>query len=217
VNGVFPLILSSPSGGGKTTIARALLRRRNDLGYSVSCTTRPARADEKEGLDYFFVTRDAFEAARSRGEFAESAEVHGNLYGTLRSEVDRVLASGRHVVMDIDVQGTRQFVQVYPDAVLVFLIPPNAEILLSRLRGRGTESAESISRRLKSAVEELRAVDLYGYLVVNEDLDEAVRDVSAIVDGESKRLIRLDEARARIGAMVTDLESELDKMNRRSP
>jgi guanylate kinase len=163
------------------------------------------------------VTRDAFEAARSRGEFAESAEVHGNLYGTLRSEVDRVLASGRHVVMDIDVQGTRQFVQVYPDAVLVFLIPPNAEILLSRLRGRGTESAESISRRLKSAVEELRAVDLYGYLVVNEDLDEAVRDVSAIVDGESKRLIRLDEARARIGAMVTDLESELDKMNRRSP
>jgi guanylate kinase len=217
VNGVFPLILSSPSGGGKTTIARALLRRRNDLGYSVSCTTRPARADEKEGLDYFFVTRDAFEAARSRGEFAESAEVHGNLYGTLRSEVDRVLASGRHVVMDIDVQGTRQFVQVYPDAVLVFLIPPNAEILLSRLRGRGTESAESISRRLKSAVEELRAVDLYGYLVVNEDLDEAVRDVSAIVDGESKRLLRLDEARARIGAMVTDLESELDKMNRRSP
>ena len=215
MNGVFPLILSSPSGGGKTTIARALLRRRNDLGYSVSCTTRPARADEKEGQDYFFLTRDAFEAARSRGEFAESAEVHGNLYGTLRSEVDRVLASGRHVVMDIDVQGTRQFVQVYPEAVLVFLIPPNAEILLSRLRGRGTESAESISRRLKSAVEELRAVDLYGYLVVNEDLDDAVRDVSAIVDGESKRLIRLDEARARIGAMVTDLESELDKMNRR--
>jgi guanylate kinase len=216
VNGVFPLILSSPSGGGKTTIAKALLRRRNDLGYSVSCTTRPARAAEKEGLDYFFVTRDEFEAARSRGEFAESAEVHGNLYGTLRSEVDRVLASGRHVVMDIDVQGTRQFVQVYPGAVLVFLIPPNAEILLSRLRERGTESAESISRRLKSAVEELRAVDLYGYLVVNQDLDEAVRDVSAIVDGESKRLIRLDEARARIGAMVTDLESELDKMNRRS-
>ena len=215
MNGVFPLILSSPSGGGKTTIAKALLRRRNDIGYSVSCTTRPARPDEKEGQDYFFITRAQFEDARERGEFAESAEVHGNLYGTLRREVDRVLGSGRHVVMDIDVQGTRQFARAYPESVLVFLIPPNAGILLSRLRGRGTESTESISRRLKSAVEELKAVDLYGYLVVNEDLDEAVRDVSAIVDGESKRLSRLDEARARIGAMVTDLESELEKMNRR--
>lgn len=215
MNGVFPLILSSPSGGGKTTIAKALLRRRNDIGYSVSCTTRPARPDEKEGQDYFFMTRAQFEEARERGEFAESAEVHGNLYGTLRREVDRVLGSGRHVVMDIDVQGTRQFALAYPESVLVFLIPPNAEILLSRLRGRGTESTESISRRVKSAVEELKAVDLYGYLVVNEDLDEAVRDVSAIVDGESKRLSRLDEARARIGAMVTDLESELEKMNRR--
>ena len=146
---------------------------------------------------------------------AESAEVHGNLYGTLRREVDRVLASGRHVVMDIDVQGTRQFVKAYPESVLVFLIPPDAEILLTRLRGRGTESAESMSRRIKSAVEELKAVDLYGYLVVNEDLDEAVRDVSAIVDGEAKRLSRLHEARARIGAMVTDLESELEKMTRR--
>lgn len=215
MNGFFPLILSSPSGGGKTTIARALLRRRNDMGYSVSCTTRPARAGEKEGQDYFFVTQSAFEDSRARGEFAESAEVHGNLYGTLRREVDRVLASGRHVVMDIDVQGTRQFVKAYPESVLVFLIPPDAEILLTRLRGRGTESAESMSRRIKSAVEELKAVDLYGYLVVNEDLDEAVRDVSAIVDGEAKRLSRLDEARARIGAMVTDLESELEKMTRR--
>ena len=215
MNGFFPLILSSPSGGGKTTIARALLRRRSDMGYSVSCTTRPARADEKEGQDYFFLTRTEFDDARVRGEFAESAEVHGNLYGTLRREVDRVIGSGRHVVMDIDVQGARQFVQSYPESVLVFLIPPNAQILLSRLRGRGTESPESIARRLMSAVEELRSVDLYGYLVVNEDLDEAVRDVSAIVDGEAKRLSRLDEARARIGAMVTDLESELEKMNRR--
>ena len=111
MNGFFPLILSSPSGGGKTTIARALLRRRSDMGYSVSCTTRPARADEKEGQDYFFLTRTEFDDARVRGEFAESAEVHGNLYGTLRREVDRVIGSGRHVVMDIDVQGARQFVQ----------------------------------------------------------------------------------------------------------
>jgi guanylate kinase len=137
------------------------------------------------------------------------------MYGTLRSEVDRILSARKHVVMDIDVQGARQFVAAYPESVLVFLIPPDVEVLLSRLQGRGTESPETLARRLKSAVEELRAVDLYGYLVVNEDLDEAVRSVSSIVDGESKRLSRLDEIHSRIGAMVTDLESELEKMNRR--
>lgn len=215
MNGVFPLILSSPSGGGKTTIAKELLRRRTDMGYSVSCTTRLARPGESDGQDYYFISPEQFEAARARGEFAESAEVHGNMYGTLRREVDRVLQSGRHVVMDIDVQGARQFVQAYPDAVTVFLIPPDAGVLLARLRGRGTESSDSLARRLRSAVEELRAVDLYGYLVVNEDLEEAVRAVSAIVDSESRRLSRLDEVHSTIGAMVTDLESELEKMNRR--
>lgn len=215
MNGYFPLILSSPSGGGKTTIARELLKRRGDLGYSVSCTTRPARQGEREGADYFFLTPEEFEAARLRGEFAESAEVHGNMYATLRREVDRVLAEKKHVVMDIDVQGTRQFITAYPDSVTVFLIPPDAEVLLDRLRGRGTESDDSLSRRVKSAVEELKAVDLYGYLVVNHDLEEAVNAVSSIIDGESKRLSRLDEVHARIGAMVTDLESELEKMNRR--
>ena len=215
MNGVFPLILSSPSGGGKTTIAKELLRRRGDVGYSVSGTTRPARAGERDGVDYHFMTPEQFEAARANGEFAESAEVHGNMYGTLRREVDRVMASGRHVVMDIDVQGTRQFAAAYPESVLVFLIPPSADVLLSRLAGRGTESTETLVRRLKSAVEELRAVDLYSYLVVNHDLDEAVKAVSSIIDGESKRLSRLPEIHSRIGAMVTDLESELEKMNRR--
>lgn len=185
------------------------------MGYSVSCTTRLARPGESDGQDYYFISPEQFEAARAGGEFAESAEVHGNMYGTLRREVDRVLQSGRHVVMDIDVQGARQFVQAYPEAVTVFLIPPDAEVLLARLRGRGTESSDSLARRLRSAVEELRAVDLYGYLVVNEDLEEAVRAVSAIVDSESRRLSRLDEVHSTIGAMVTDLESELEKMNRR--
>jgi guanylate kinase len=215
VNGFFPLILSAPSGGGKTTIAKALLSSRKDLGYSVSATTRAARPDEKDGKDYFFLTPDEFEKARQNGEFAESAEVHGNMYGTLRREVDRVLASGRHVVMDIDVQGTLQFVKAYPEAVTVFLIPPDASVLIARLTGRGTESQESIARRLKSAVEELRSVDLYSYLVVNRDLDEAVQAVSSIVDSEAMRLSRREDVHSTIGAMVTDLESELDKMNRR--
>jgi guanylate kinase len=136
------------------------------------------------------------------------------MYGTLRSEVDKVLASGRHVVMDIDVQGARQFAAAYPEAVLVFIIPPSAEILLTRLRARGTESAESLARRLKSAVEELKAVSIYGYLVLNEDLNDAVRAVSSILDAESLRLSRQREIHARVGAMITDLESELDNMNR---
>jgi guanylate kinase len=214
VSGHFPLILSSPSGGGKTTIARALLQLRSDVGYSVSCTTRQPREGEIDGVDYHFVSDGQFAASRAGGEFAECAEVHGRMYGTLRSEVDKVLASGRHVVMDIDVQGARQFAAAYPEAVLVFIIPPSAEILLTRLRARGTESAESLARRLKSAVEELKAVSIYGYLVLNEDLNDAVRAVSSILDAESLRLSRQREIHARVGAMITDLESELDNMNR---
>jgi guanylate kinase len=210
----FPLILSSPSGAGKTTIARELLSRRIDLGYSVSCTTRPARAGEVEGRDYYFLTRDEFQAAKERGEFAESADVHGHMYGTLRREIDRVLESGRHVVMDIDVQGASQFVKAYPESVLVFVLPPNVEVLLGRLTGRGTESTETLSRRLRSAVSELKAVDEYGYVVVNAELDRAVNSVSQILDSEALRLTRIDDLRERIGDIVTGLEREIEKMNR---
>jgi guanylate kinase len=215
VSGFFPLILSSPSGGGKTTITRELLRSRRDLGYSVSCTTRPARDGEVDGEDYFFVSRSEFDAARARNEFAESAEVHGHLYGTLKREIERIIQSNRHAIMDIDVQGARQLAAAYPESVLVFIIPPDAESLLARLKGRGTESDDSLARRLRSALDELRSVDLYGYLVVNENLGDAVKAVSAIVDAESKKISRQNEIHARVGAMVTDLESELDKMNRR--
>lgn len=210
----FPLILSSPSGGGKTTIAQELLRRRIDVGYSVSCTTRPPRAGEVEGRDYYFLTQAEFHEARERGEFAESAQVHGYLYGTLRREIDGVIESGRHVVMDIDVQGARQFTASYPQSVLVFVLPPDAATLLERLGARGTESGESMARRLRSAVEELRAVDSYGYVVVNADLDRAVSSVSGILDAESARLSRIDGIHARVGAMVADLDRELEKMNR---
>ena len=157
----FPVILSSPSGGGKTTIAHQLLRQRSDLGYSVSGTTRSPRSGEVEGTDYFFLTQEEFLAARGRGEFAESAEVHGHYYGSLKREVDRVLASGRNVVMDIDVQGARQFVTAYPDSVLIFILPPDAGVLLRRLEARGTENVDSLSRRLQSAIQELRAIGLY--------------------------------------------------------
>ena len=202
----FPLILSSPSGGGKTTIAHELLRRRADLGYSVSCTTRPTRPAERDGTDYFFLTREAFLAARERGDFAESAEVHSHLYGTLRREVDSVLASGKIVVMDIDVQGTRQFVEAYPDSVLVFILPPDSTVLLERLKARGTESGATLERRLKSAVAELQAVGMYHYVVVNEDLDQAVEAVSKIVDTEQMRTSRISKLGERVGELVVGLE-----------
>lgn len=210
----FPVILSSPSGGGKTTIAHELLRNRSDLGYSVSCTTRAARADEEHGKDYFFVSQEEFTGARERGEFAESAEVHGRLYGTLRREVDRVLASGRHVIMDIDVQGARQFVASYPGSVLIFILPPDAETMLRRLAARGSESDESLGRRLKSAILELRSVDIYGYLVVNDHLGSAVQAVSGIIDAEELRLYRGSGDRERIDMLVTGLESKIEEMKR---
>src|SRR5687768_5153499 len=163
----FPVIMSSPSGVGKTTIARMLLDRRADVGYSVSCTTRKPRPGEVDGRDYFFWTPEEFAAARDRGEFAESAAVHDRMYGTLRREVERVLSQGRHVIMDIDVQGAAQFVKVFPKSVLIFLLPPSAAALVTRLEGRKSETPEALSVRLRNAVEELREARHYDYFIVN--------------------------------------------------
>ena len=206
----FPLILSAPSGGGKTTIARALLARRPDLGYSVSCTTRTPRPGEVDGRDYYFITRSEFLAERERGAFAESAEVHGNLYGTLRSEVQRVLDAGKHVIMDIDVQGAMQFRSAFPESVLVYVLPPSGEILLDRLRGRGTETSETLKKRLESALVELQAVQRYQYVVVNDDQDRAATSVSQIIDAEGLRRERLQNVERDVRSIIERLELELD-------
>lgn len=209
----FPVILSAPSGGGKTTIARALLGRRPDLGYSVSCTTRTPRPNERPGRDYYFMTRSEFLAERERGAFAESAEVHGNLYGTLRSEVERVLASGRHVVMDIDPQGARQFVRAFPQTVTIFVLPPSAEVLLERLRARKTENPVELAARLTSALQELQTVDDYQYVVVNDDLERAVAGVSSIVDAEVMSRTRVKDLRQQVGQLIERLEQEIHNNN----
>jgi guanylate kinase len=205
----FPIILSSPSGGGKTTIARELLARRRDIGYSVSCTTRLPRPGETDGKDYYFLSRGEFEAARDRGDFAEHAEVHGRMYGTLRREVDRVLASGRHVLMDIDVQGALQFHRAFPQSVLVFVLPPSADVLLTRLKARKTESRDALLTRLRSALQELQALNHYEYVVVNDDLAQAVGRVSAIVDAEVVRHERTDGLESRVMELVRELEREI--------
>jgi guanylate kinase len=205
----FPLILSAPSGGGKTTIARALLARRPDVGYSVSCTTREPRRGEVDGQDYWFLSREEFLARRARDEFAECAEVHGQLYGTLRSEVDRVLESGRHVVMDIDVQGALQFTAAFPGAVTVFVLPPSADVLLRRLRERRTENPDELVARLRSAVDELRAVEEYKYVVLNDEVERAVGRVSAIIDAEMVTCERTVGLREAVERLSSQLEQEI--------
>jgi guanylate kinase len=206
----FPVIISAPSGGGKTTITRALLAKRVDLGYSVSCTTRKPRAGEVDGRDYYFLSRSEFIDRLEAGGFAESAEVHGNWYGTLHEEIQRVLAAGRHVVMDIDVQGATQLRRSFPGSVTVFVLPPSGDVLLDRLRSRQTESRGEVLARLQSALQELRAVDEYEYIVINEVVDEAVRRVSAIIDAEVVSRKRVADMRHQVAALIARLESEIN-------
>jgi len=205
----FPIILSAPSGGGKTTIARALLSERSDLGYSVSCTTRTPREGEKQGKDYYFLSRTEFLSKREKGEFAESAEVHGNLYGTLRSEVIRVLGTGKHVLMDIDVQGAAQFTKVFPQSVTIFILPPSAEVLLERLRKRQTESAQQLADRLQSSLQELQSVDEYEYVVVNDNLEQAIQRVHSIIDAEVSSRERVAGLRTQVALLIESLEDEI--------
>jgi len=183
----FPLVLSAPSGGGKTTIAKALVAAREDVGYSVSATTRASRPSERDGVDYHFVSREEFDRRVAAGEFLEWAEYGGERYGTLKADIEKVLAAGRHAVLDIEIQGARAVKQAYPEAVLVFIVPPSADELLRRLGGPGGTRARSLGRRLRTAVEELREAPLYDYVVYNADRTEAVAEVAAILDAECKR------------------------------
>lgn len=205
----FPLVLSAPSGAGKTTIARILLDRREDVGYSVSCTTRAPRPGEVDGVDYHFLTRESFDAAIERGEFAEWAEVHGRMYGTLVREVKAVMDRGQHVMLDIDVQGARQVVQRFLDAVTIFVVPPSAEALVARLAGRNTETTEMLALRLKNAVRELEEAGRYQHVVVNDNLEDAVARVNAIIDEETVKRERLPALGADVDRVVGRIQQEL--------
>lgn len=211
----FPIILSSPSGGGKTTIAQKLLTARRDVGYSVSCTTRPPREGEVHGRDYHFLSVKDFKRGQQAGDFAESAEVHGHLYGTLRAEVERVLSSGKHVIMDIDPQGSRQFAAAFPDSVLIFILPPSAKALITRLEARGTEEPKSLIRRFRSAIDELKAIDLYEYVVVNDEVDSAVAAISSIIEAEGLKRSRDGELEVQVSDLVTGIQRAIDHYSAR--
>lgn len=198
-------MLSSPSGGGKSTISRHLLEAREDVTYSVSATTRAVRPGERHQVDYHFLSRAEFERQRDAGEFVEWAEYGGNLYGTLRAEVERGLAAGKHVVMDIEVAGARQIRERFPDSVHVFVLPPSGAELVERLQRRNTEAMTAVDRRLEIASEELHAALEYEYVVVNDDMVEAVSQVAAILDVETRRVHRLTN----LDRVIDDLRRDL--------
>jgi guanylate kinase len=186
-------VLAAPSGAGKTSIARALVQGDPRYVFSVSVTTRPPRFGERDGVDYHFVERSAFEAMVAGGELCESAEVHGNLYGTPLANLERANARGEYVVLDIDVQGARQIRRRVEGALLIFVFPPSADALVARLAGRGTELLDDVARRLRNARSELEAAGEFDYVVVNDDLEGAVRQVREIVASEGHRPARVRE------------------------
>jgi guanylate kinase len=218
------VVLSAPSGGGKTTISRALLRRYPErFGYSVSATTRRPRAGERDGEAYHFLSREEFQQRRAVGEFLESAEYAGELYGTLKAEVARVLETGRHVLLDIEVHGARQVRATYtaPASLCIFVIPPTAAELIARLRGRGTESGTELVRRVRIAVEEIRTARqdvriVYDRLVVNDDLERAIARVRDAVEHPGDDEERFAHMIQLLQQFLRDLEAALQTLRETS-
>ncbi len=208
----FLLVLSAPSGGGKSSIARSLLQGRDDLGYSVSATTRPMRDGERDGVDYHFLSREEFIRRREAGEFLESATYGGHLYGTLRNEIERLFARGRHAVLDIEIEGARQIRAGFANSLHVFVLPPSAEVLIGRLRGRNTEPPEAVRERITRAADELAAVAEYDYALVNQDLVVAVAQVAAILDAEARRVSRQDDLPKFIARLRKDVVTAVEKI-----
>ncbi len=208
----FPLVIAAPSGAGKTTIARLLVNRSTDATFSVSATTRRARASEQDGRDYLFVDDARFDELLRCGELLEWAAVHGHRYGTPRRQVQEALEAGRVVVLDIDVQGARQVRAAFADAVLVFVLPPTAAELARRLARRASESATELERRLRNAQQELGAAEEFDYIVVNDDVERAVESVGSIMRGERQRRSRL----ANLGDTVAEMQMAIERLLKRS-
>ncbi|WP_420634788.1 guanylate kinase [Candidatus Palauibacter sp.] len=209
----FPVILAGPSGAGKTTLRDRLLADPGTAKYlfSVSMTTRSPRTGEVDEVDYRFVSRDEFDAIVARGAMLEYATVHGERYGTPRDTLKRARKAGAHLLLDIDVQGTRQVRDAVPEAVSIFIVPPTAERIVRQLRGRGSETPTQLERRLAGARSELEAAGEFDYLVVNDRLGEAAAAVSSIVTGSGGMARRLGAAEREY---VERIIGELDRVRR---
>ena len=186
-------IISAPSGSGKSTLTRELVREVDHLRFSISYTTRPPRGAERNGEDYFFVTREEFDERARCGEFLEHAEVFGNRYGTHRSELDRAAAEGVDLVLDIDVQGARQLKGKLPAAISIFILAPSRDVLEKRLRARSQDADSVIERRLRDAAEEIRNYSLYDYVLVNREVAASVDILKSIVKAARSRRERMEE------------------------
>ena len=187
-------IISAPSGSGRSTLTSALIRTVPNIRFSVSYTTRQPRGQEKDGEDYFFITREEFERRAALGEFLEHAEVFGNYYGTHFSELERAARDGYDLVLDIDVQGARQLKEKIPAGVSIFVLAPSRQVLEERLRSRGQDSDEVIQRRLREAAEEIRNYDRYDYVLVNQEVAASIDTLVSIVKATRSRRDRMEDS-----------------------
>jgi len=197
------IVLSGPSGVGKGTVCSQLRQKRNDLIYSVSATTRVPREGEIDGVNYFFKTREQFQEMIAQDALLEYAEYVGNYYGTPRDFVDRMLAEGKDVILEIEVQGALKVKQKFPEGIFIFLLPPSMDVLEQRITGRGTENADVISHRMTAAVEEMNLIRYYDYAVVNDEIEEACRRIQSIITAEH---CRKDRVVAGLDALKTAAE-----------
>jgi guanylate kinase len=201
------LVLSSPSGAGKTTLTRNLLDYEQKVALSISATTRARRPSEIDGVHYLFRSKRQFEVMRDSGELLEWAEVHGNYYGTPREPVEKALAEGRDVLFDIDWQGTRQLLdKMRDDVVTVFVLPPSADELKARLERRAEDSAEVISHRLQNAIEEISHWQEYDYILVNRDLNDSFTRLRAILTAERLKRVKMLDIESFAERLLSDLK-----------
>ncbi|MGI6677504.1 MAG: guanylate kinase [Dehalobacterium sp.] len=194
---VFPLketglliVISGPSGVGKGTVCSFLRLKHPEIAFSISATTRPKRSGEVDGVNYFFISREEFMARREKGDFLEWAEVYGNYYGTPRSAVEACLAQGKDVFLEIDIQGALKVKEIFPEGIFIFLLPPSKEELEKRIKGRATDSPETIRYRLSCVDGELAAITEYQYAIINGEVEKAAAEIKAIISAEKCRVSR---------------------------
>ena len=185
------MVISAPSGAGKTTLCKRLLAEFSDLRFSVSCTTRPARKGEKDGRDYHFISVEDFTRRQANSEFVEWEEIYGHLYGTLKRDIEDIITRGHDVILDVDTKGARNVKEQYPWGIFVFIMPPSVEVLKERLKKRGSETDDIIKVRFDKAMEEIRANEWYDYVVFNDMVHDSVNIMRSVYIAEKNRRSRL--------------------------